>query len=409
MRILLPIKSIFGTCSLLIYAVLLPVTISAQSETQAPLKGIFQLVDNQKIWMPFVVVETWATYSFNSDNDANRGDIAVRRLRFGACGTPYAWLKYSFHFHYDYLGEDEYAATKGSEKGFGIWNAYITAKLLKNSDLLNLHAGYFWAGTSREYITAPWGVGSFDKTRSTWYLRNFTTGTGNGIESGIGLGGLINYDGFGISYRLGTHEPKAYRNSQYANRLYSARLMLTIGNPEQSSYKYMVPGNSWRKRNGITLGFGASTQAKGKLTDTNFFNASSSYGADLLIDYKGLRFEGEYYLMQRTLLQHPNTENNKLNAIPNERFDGKEWYIRVGYSFILAGKYLEPVISYENYESTGSKKVYNFIGTDKSLDIGINWYLNKDYLKVSLHYVMQDGSLATKLGNYIGTAFQLRL
>ncbi len=100
-----------------------------------------------------------------------------------------------------------------------IWNAYVTAKVLRKSDLLNIHAGYYWAAITRQFNTSPWAVSGFDKTRACWYLRSFTTGKGNGIESGVGLGGLQNWKGFGISYRLGVYEPEAFACADKSSRL----------------------------------------------------------------------------------------------------------------------------------------------------------------------------------------------
>ena len=371
-------------------------TIKSETEKSSP----FLEVNKEKMFIPVVSIESWATYSMGEEKNgteyANRSDVSFRRFRFGASGTPYSWIKYSFQLHLDRLAEDSYASTKGSYGGIGIWNAYITAKLLKESNLLNLHAGYYWAAISREFNTSPWAVGSFDKTRADWYMRNFITGTGNGIESGIGLGGLKNFDNFGISYRIGTYEPQLYSSSKYASRLYTGRLMFSFGDPEETSYKFMLSGNQWRKRNGVTIGFGASSQSDGKLTDTTFFDNSTAYGADILINYQGLRIDGEYFMFNRV-------------AESVEDYDGTEWHIRAGYSFVIAGKYIEPVITYESYEGEGTKSLYKYIGDDTTLDLGVNWYLNKDKFKLALHYVIQDGSVSPNKGDYIGLACQVRL
>ena len=383
---------------------LLCLTITSQAKIKASspenATSPFLEVNKAKMFSPYIALESWGTYSIgeekNDEEYADRADASFRRLRFGASGAPYARLKYSFQFQIDRLGEDPYASTKGSCTGLNVWNAYITAKLLKNSELINLEAGYFWAAISREYMTCPWAVGSFDKARACWYMRNFVTGTGNGIESGIALGGLKNFENFGINYRIGTYEPGAYKSSKYASRLYTGRLMLSLGDPEQKSYKYMLSGNQWRKRKGITLGLGGSTQANGALTDSTYFDQSSAYGGDILINYGGLRIDAEYFLMRRTAEQLAD-------------YDGTQWHIRVGYSFLLAGKYIEPVIAYDKYEGEGAKAQYKYIGDDKTFDLGVNWYINKDKLKLALHYVIQDGSISPNTGDYLGIACQFKL
>jgi len=391
------------TISCLAIILFLPLLVYAQEHgkvsdrTAAP---PFNSINKEGLFKPYVALELWATYSMGEERGdskyANREDIFFRRLRVGGSGIPYSWLKYNFQLHLDRLGEDNYASTKGSYNGIDIWNAYITAKLLKKSDLINVHAGYYWAAISREFNTSAWSQGSFDRTKANWYLRKFVTGKGNGIESGIGLGGLKNFEHIGIAYRIGTFGPQAYTSSKYASRLYTGHLLLSFGDPEQSAYKYRLSGNQWQKRSGITLGIGGSTQSTGKLTDTTFFGSSTAYGTDILINYKGARIDGEYFLLHRT-------------APDLNDFEGKEWHLRIGYSFIIADKYLEPVITYDNYEGEGSKSLYNYIGDNTTLDLGVNWYINKDKLKLSMHYVIQQGSVSSNTGDYLGTACQFKL
>ncbi len=359
---------------------------------------VWEKLNKEKMFMPCVSIQSWATYSMDEKDGEykDRADISFRRFRFGAKGQPYSWLKYSLQLHWDRLGEDPYAATKGSYPGkVDIWNAFITARLSKNSELFNLHAGYFWAAISREFNTAPWAVGSFDKTRAAWYLRSFVAGKGNGIESGIALGGIKNFDGFGISYRIGTYEPQKYLNEE-SGRLYTGRIMFSIGQPEQKSYKYMLSGNAWKKRNGITLGVGGSTQSKGQVSETIQFDQSQAYGADILVDYEGFRLDGEYFVMKR-------------EAEGFDYFEGEEWRVRLAYNFIMGGKYLESVVCVDNYEGKGESALFKHVGDDQTWDIGVNWYMNKDKLKLGLHYLIQDGSASSNTGDFIGLLCQFKL
>jgi hypothetical protein len=382
---------------------LVSLTVKAQDKT-LEMKSVDSFLtsqyDAEKAFKPFIALETWGTYNLDNGNattvTANRFDVSFRRFRFGASGTPYSWLSYTFQLHADRLGEDNFAFTKGSYGGIDIWNAYMTAKLLKESELLNVHAGYYWAAISRQYNTSPWAVSSFDKTRAGFYLRSFMTGKGNGIESGVGLGGLKNFEKFGISYRIGTYEPAAYIIKENSGRLYTGRLMVSIGEPEQQKYSYMLSGNQWGKRTGVTLGFGASTQNSGKLTDTTSWDNSMAYGADILINYKGLRIDGEYYFMKRT-------------AKNVDDFDGSEFHIQNAYSIPLKKTFIEPSFTYEKYEGTGNKALFKQIGDDETYDIGVNWYLDGQKIKLSLHYILQEGSISEAIGDYIGTAFQIRL
>lgn len=359
----------------------------------------FQVSSHLKSIQPILAIESWGLYSKPEDKGEDdypaRTDLMFRRFRFGAKGTPYNWLSYSFQFHIDRFGEDVYIPVKGAYSGIGVWNAYLTAKILKGSQLLNLHVGYYWAGISREYITSAYAVGSLDKTRANWFLRHFITGKGNGIESGIGLGGLKNWNEFGVSYRFGIYEPAAFTSPQYASKLYTGRVSFSLGDAEQQCYKYLVSGNSWRKRNGITIGAGLATQRNGSLTDSTYFSHSYAYGADFLIERKGLRIEGEYYMFTR--------EADNLSE-----FNGAQYHIRFGYSLIIQNKFMEPVISYDKYSGSGNNRLYKYIGVDNTWDFGLNWYLNKDNLKLAIHYVLQDGTISNT-GDYYGLALQVKI
>ena len=390
------ILAVMAMASVLFYT---GVSAQEKDKTSAFLTSLTK-INKEKLFTPIVSIETWGTYSMGEEKSgvkyADRPDISFRRLRLGAKGDPYSWLSYEIELNLDRLGEDSYASTKGSYSGLDIWKAYITAKLLKSSDLLYLHAGYYWAAVSRQYNTSPWAVGSFDKTRACWYMRNFMTGKGNGIESGFGLGGLKNYKNFGVSYRAGVYSPSAYESATKANLLYTGRLMLSFGDPEEKSYKFMLSGNQWRKRNGVTLGFGGSSQGKVNASDAVFFDKSYTYGSDILINYAGLAISGEYFEMKR-------------EAGGYDDFKGKEWNITAGYNFIIGSTFLEPSFTYEKYKGEGAKALYKYIGDDKTYDIGINWYLNKDKLKLAAHYVSQGGSTSSNVGDYLGLALQFRL
>jgi len=396
---------------------ILPLTIgknvNAQDKKESSSTSPYLTLNKEKMFKPIVSVQTWATASLGEEDNGTeykgRTDVSFRRFRFGASGNPFSWLKYSFQLHADRLGVDSYAATKGSAPdGVNIWNAYITAKLLKSSELLNLEAGYFWAAVGRESDTSPWAVASFDKTWSSWYLRRFNTGVGNGMMTGIALGGIKNYDNFGISYRVGTYDPSTYNSAKYASRLYTGIVRFSFGQPEETTYKYMLTGTQWGKRKGVTIGFGGATMANGYLsTKTNtdgsttdlYFDNSSSYGADIAIDLNGLRIDGEYYKMKRT-------------ASGLDDFDGTEYRVCLAYSFVAGNKYLEPTITYDKYEGEGTGSLFSskYIGDDSHLDFGINWYISKSNLKVALHYVAQDGDASNaKKGDYIGLSCQFKL
>jgi len=370
--------------------------IAMANSQEKPTLPVLSEPNTENLFKPFVVMETWATHSFNKANHANRTDISVRRLRFGASGKPYAWLSYQLQLHADRLGTDNYAATKGKYIGVDIWNGYLTAKLLPKSELLYLHAGYYWSAISREYNTIAWTQGSFDRTRANFYMRHFITGKGNGVESGMGIGGLKNFNGLGISYRLGSFEPEAYTSNKFHSRLYTAHILFSFGQPEMTKYKYRLAGNHWQNRKGITLGLGGSSQYNGQLNDSLYFKRSYALGADLLANFKGFRVDAEYFLFERY-------------AVQLTSYYGRQWHIRTGYSFKINNTYVEPAVTFDRYDGTGNKMLYKYIGNDYTLDIGLNWYINHEKLKLSVHYLMQNGTASPKNGDYIGTALQLKI
>lgn len=390
------VRNILGAV-LALLSINTPLTSSAQDSQNKTFS--FAQFQKDKAFSPIVGVESWFTYSMNEEKNgvkyANRSDASFRRLRFGAKGSPYSWLSYQIEFNLDRLGEDPYASTKGSYNGFSIWKAFISAKLSKD-DLLHLQAGYYWAAISLDYMASPWSVSSFDKTRSDWYLRNFMTGRGNGIESGFGFGGLKNFDGFGINYQVGAFSPAAFNGPEHANPLLTGRVMFSFGDPEQKTYKIRHSGNHWNARNGVTIGLGGATIGKVDNGDGTAFNKSNAYGADISATTGGLKVEGEYYKMKR-------------EASGYDDFDGTEWFVRCGYNIPVKGTFVEPTFTYDSYKGKGEKTLYKYIGDDKSFDVGVNWYLNKDKLKLSLHYVNQKGSTSSNVGDYLGMALQVRL
>lgn len=392
---------LFTICSMISLLNMTRVVSAEEIEVKPEKSNLTFELDKAKMFKPIAALETWATYSTGekSGDDAcsDRLDVNLRRFRFGASGQPYNFVKYCFQLHFDRLGEDAFAATKGSDKGVvGLWNAYTSFKLLRHSDALNLHVGYFWAAVSRDFMTSPWAVSSFDKAYSIYYLRHFITGAGNGISSGIALGGIQNFDHTSLNYRVGVYEPTAYNSGEQCSRLYTGRLMYSIGDPEQTKYKYMLSGNQWTKRKGITLGMGASSQSDGFLNDSVKFDQSWSWGGDVLINYEGISVTGEYYLMGRTAAEFTSFEATSLN-------------LRVSYTMRVSSTFVEPAISFDRYSASGSSTLYKFIGDDSTFDMGVNWYLNKDKLKLSLHYVMQDGSASSNVGDYVGMACQVKL
>ncbi|MGQ1946838.1 hypothetical protein ACT3CD_07020 [Geofilum sp. OHC36d9] len=367
--------------------------VSKPDELEIPLA-----FDSDKLFIPVVAIETWAIQSFNKgteDNDiAGRLDVMMRRFRFGGKGMPVKWLGYNFELCLDWLGKTIYSPVRGSYSGVDVWKAFVSLNPLKTGDWLHLHVGYIQAVVSREYNTSSWTVGSFDKTQSSWHLRYFNTGKGNGIESGLLLGGLKNFEKMGFSYRVGLFSPQKYQSAGYVSPLVTGRAMLTIGEPEQTNYSFMLSGNHWGHRTGVSVGVGASYTGKTEAADL-VWQSSVSYGGDLLINCRSWQLDAQYYRMTREYLA--------------SEYAGSGLIVRLSYCLKVANTILEPCLCYDKYVGEGEASLYQYIGDNITRDVGVNWYLKNDKLKVSLHYLEQSGNLSVDRGNYLGTALQFRL
>lgn len=344
---------------------------------------------------PIAVLETWAIYNLQQEEGEDAYELSERRLRFGAAGQPYWFMKYCIQLYADRLGQGDCSIIRGKYNDVGIWSAYATFKPIRTSELLNVHVGHLWSAVSRDYMTSPWAVSSFDKSDAGYYLRHFMTGKGNGILSGVALGGFQNFDNVSWSYRLGAYKPEICSDMPNNHLLYTGRVMFRLGQWEQKSYKYMVSGNTWDSANGVTLGLGASSLKDGYYTTDIQFDRSWTLGSDLFANYENCHLTFEYFLMKRTA----------------DAYDDFSSYItntRLGYNISLGKTVLEPSLSYDTYTPTGDATLYKFTSDYSTFDVGVNWYIKKDKLKLSLHYVeqMTDDALAAQ---YMGMAFQLKL
>ena len=362
-----------------------------------PAKGRILRLKNPAI-VPFAVVETWTVYTAKIENQTSRGDLFLRRLRFGVRGNPFPFIKYNLQFDMDRYGQNKFTAARGNYKGLNLFNAYITVKALQNQNWLYLHGGYFLSAISREFHTSPWACGSFDKSNANWYLRYFLTSKGRGIEPGIGIGGLKKLGNVGASYRIALHNPVKHSGSRCFSPLYSGRVMFSFGEPEQAYYKYMLTGNNFCCRDGMTIGFGSSCQGKTDngmpLKDSVYFDRSIAYGMDILAEFKGIRLEGECYRMTR--------------KAPGERFTGWEYHGRMGFTMPVAGFHIEPIIMYSRFTGNGAANIYPFNGNDSTADFGINWYVKKDQLMLGIHYLKEEGNLS-KEANYPAVKFKMMI
>ncbi len=340
---------------------------------------------------PIAIAEIWSTYSYgesmNNETYANQYDIHFRRLRFGAKGKANKWLKYSFLIDADRLGENKFASTKNKYQGVGLWCAMMSVKLSKTSNLMNLHTGYYNIAVSRESYTAFKTLGTLDKVQPDWYLRQFITGKGNGIETGIGLAGDKYFDKFGFSYRTSIFIPESYHSATNNSLLCTYRVMASIGDNSSKTHSYLIKNQNWKNQKQIEFGVGGSYQHNGYLNDSLTFKKSGSFGSDILLHYHNFIIDGSYYRLFR-----------EANYIPD--FSAFIWHVRSSYNFMLFQEHLEFCLSYQEYSGNGNKVLYKYIGGDLTIDSGFNWYVNNEKVKIALHYINQSGDASMNVGDY---------
>lgn len=389
----------------------------------------------------FFMNQLWGIYTMDRVEGTtkydNRMDLLLRRSRVGFQGHIAEDLSWRVWFAYDNVGLDQHTAiAKGTNnvglvnlnsnnQSFSLWDAYFTYALDKR--WANITVGYFRPQVSRENLTSGFEVTSFEKALTNFYPRKHIVGTGPGRETGINIGGLYNDDKskWGINYNFGIFNTDKFNGGSGGDSLlYTARVALSLGDPEMKKYGLGCKVNYFGKRNGIT--FAVNYTYQGRAKDTNSFPLATKGGVwtsndltnnvpnysfkdnqllgfDILANYKDFNFNAEYDELKR------NYDKSNLS------YKDKVWHVRAGYNFTLPNKtILEPAITYSEWK--GSNSSLNGNGTYKVTDVGLNWYIKKNTLKLNLHYVKQDGSAYSlytgtdqngKAGDYIGVGLQL--
>jgi hypothetical protein len=379
----------------------------------------------------FFMNQLWGVYTMDRVEGTtkydNRMDFFLRRSRVGFQGKINEDLSWRVWFAYDNVGLDPHTAlAKNNNIGlvsvntnnqqFYLWDAFFTYALHKK--WANITVGYFRPQVGRESITAGFEVNSFEKALTNFYPRQHLVGTGPGRETGVNIGGLYNDEKgkWGINYNFGVFNTDKFSSGSGGdNLLYTARVALSLGDPEMKKYGMGYKVNYFGKRNGITFAVNYAYQGRSK--DTNTFpladttkwtNTSIQFksnqliGFDILANYKDFTFNAEYDELKREF------DVSSLN------YKDKVWHVRAGYNFTLPNKtILEPAITYSEWK--GDATSLNGNGKFKVTDIGLNWYIKQNNLKLNLHYVNQDGSKKSayttngtdKAGDYIGVGLQL--
>ena len=379
--------------------------------------GYQKFMDKYKI-KTSVGLQIWSTYTLGQEvfedgeyvkvND--RLNTQIRRTRLSASGNPYKNISFKMTASLDLVGKDLLSATQagannGSSPIFRVWNAYVSWKLLNNSDALHITTGYLPPQVGRESITAALKSTSFEKSWSQNYIRRFVVGIGPGRATGINLGGLFFDENrlLNLSYDIGVFTPETFgavSNTLGFNSspLIAGRAVMYIGDPEAKTYTLGHGVNYFGKRKGFSLAFAGSQQ-----DESDIFTQNNAYGIDWLLNYGPINFDGEWMNLSRSGLS--GNEIGEVKSVTG--------YFRLGYNIHVKGNsYIEPVIMYTYFNGPKdiakqnlANELKTFSGTDEILDVNINYHFNPK-LKVSVGYTHNSGSLGeADLGSTINNYF----
>jgi hypothetical protein len=342
---------------------------------------------------PILALEAWQIIPINEDQISN--DAFFRRLRFGAKGKIAERFSYTFQLHADRLFQNTDSPIKGEYKGIEVWNAYASNKMLRNSNLLNIHAGYFWSAMSGEYQTSPWTYSALDKSTANNYLRKFVSGKGNGIISGLALGGVTQLGALLIDYKAGYYYPHLIGNVT-GNEVFSSRISLSIGKKAESKYTFMMPHMVGKKMKLLRMGFGAAYHQSGGFNDSLFIHQSNAFSFDLMARWQNILLNTEFAWLSR----YSDTFTD---------FKGKYAIVNISVWMNIGKTILEPALHAEYYKAHGSVILFSSIQNHTQFDTGINWYLREKKLKLALHYIVQRKELDTTNNSYAALALQYKL
>lgn len=351
---------------------------------------------------PILVMQLWSTYTegqqvYDTDNQQfevvdNRLNFELHRTRVGAKGSYGDRWVYDLTGSLDFVGQDPLAGTVGAPNNgasprFRIWNALVQYKASQQSEALYMTFGYQCPHVSRESITSPFTVSSFEKSWSQNYIRRHMVGVGPGRVVGLNVGGFNKMEGadaFAFNYDIGIYNPRytAFSGnstgSQYAPLL-TGRLGIHIGDPETTKYSRGHKFNYKGNRNGVTLAVSGSHTG-----GTNLWNKNQSFGVDILANYGDINIAGEWMQLSRTVADVSTTASTG--------------FLKLGYYTTLKNtKGFEPVITYsflsgatEEREQADASSIGAFFGKDNYLEMTLNYYVSAK-ARMSLSYTLRNG------------------
>ena len=364
----------------------------------------------------------WAVGTYNPQNipePDQRLDLLIRRARFGFKGLIRPRLDYQVQFAFDNLGKDPYSGTIGTPQKlenteFRIWEIFGMYHL--DSTWANIAFGLFVPRVSRE-LMGPWsGVPSLDYMLSYYYVRNHLDTRPTAREVGVNIGGLYADSSrwWGVAYNVGVFDAVQEKSSDLAGSgqwwpMVTARVAVSLGQPESRAYKLSPDVNHFGKRMGVSFGGYATYQdqvdERYDRKDTLYikngtslvsmskgykggFKNNQTFGADMLLNLKGFELDAEYSWLRREF--SAGFADSLPGVVLSRSYADHVWHVRGGYSIPIKSQFLEPTVSYALFNASDYSLEYQ-AGEDYILDAGLNWYINKNSLKISLHWLRQGG------------------
>ena len=357
--------------------------------------------ENKLVIKPTLAFQLWGSYTtqqqvYNEttqqfDAVDDRLNFQLHRSRMGWKGSYGSRWVYDMTGSLDFVGQDALAGTvgglnSGGSPRFRIWNALIQYKASASSEGLYITMGYQAPQLSRESITSPFVVGSFEKAWSQNYIRRHTTGTPPGRAVGVNIGGLTNTQDtkFAVNYDVGIYNPRVLTSGATTGGLNSRplltyRLGIHLGDPETAKYSRGKKFNTRGNRQGVTLSLSGSYQGESDTWDDN-----SSFGVDLLANYGLFNISGEWMQLKRSLGSAESTATTG--------------FIKLGYSTKTQnGKEIEPVIAYvfldgalDRQAQEDTRMVGAFAGKDNYLEFTLNYYVTPK-IRWSVSYTLRNG------------------
>ncbi len=376
-----------------------------------------------QIWMP---VSTNIDIPGETDLKDTKADLYIRRGRFGFKGHLMKNLAFKIWFAHDNLGRDDLNPvdiSRGAVKTKGltyskleVWDAFFTWSFDKT--WANISIGYFRPQIGKESITSGFNVLSYEKGLPNFYVRRHIIGkpdkgsnevfgraSGNGRIFLINWGGLYKSQGWSLNWNFGIGDNQNYTDKSNWSPLISARVAISIGDPEMKKYKMGYTQTYFGKRHGVTIGLNYGYQGEGidrkAGSGGKEFDNNKMYGIDILANWGPIDFVAEYDVLSR-------------DWSDGTDYTDKVWELKAGYTYKLQnGQYIQPAISYGVFDPDSNGNSIYRKKKNTWWDVGINWYIKKQRAKFILHY--SSGKVENYSGtddakaSYVGLGFQFKI